>query len=768
MQTLVEESNNPYGVHPDSWRWNPVVDGQDFQRFLEASALPVEAQDYLRMFTPRLLGQSAPPALEGRSTGLVIGKVQSGKTNSFLGLAALASDNGYRIIILLSGTKNILKGQTHRQVIEKLTRGARGWMAIDFDPAIDRSDFETTLLAALSTIARRTLVITILKRTRTSATAPSSGIDRLAELLESSDLRTRLETEPVLIIDDEADEASLDNSANARHQRRPNKPTPTFDAIRRLRDLFRCQFFVQYTATPQANLLVELSDQLSPDFCELLQPGAGYTGAIDFFPTRPVHWVEIPEADLAHMANLSPIPPDSLVDALRAFYVASALEEYLVSGTPVSRSMLVHPERSVEAHVLAHHWVQQVRSRLLESVEEAILRPDGAIARELYDEFEAALLELSSTVVVPRIDVRDLMSLIHGRIQDTQVRLINSQRQLTEPIDWDDTLCWIFVGGDVLQRGFAFQGLTVTWMARSAGTGQVDVLLQRGRFFGYRRDYLQYCRVWLPRALHDEYYALFADHEESLWRSLGEHLARGRRLNDWSRVFWLNPNPALRLCRRSSQWFRLRPQAEWASQRWLPEADSTEDVESAARNGRLLDDFCNSRSDWAQQWRPNPANEAREHLYVEIPLVDVANLFDRYAFFGPDVVELAVIRDAIATMVETQPERAAVLIQMRPRYSDYRGVLTDVPAVRRLQGGRSREGQPYYPGDHEFRAGGRGLPTLDPSRLTVQIHRPALRRGSESLTAPGGYLSDGCPLLAVWIPEDVRHYRREDYNASRG
>jgi hypothetical protein len=760
MQTLIEDANNPYGVHASLWRWNPRTDGADFARFLDASGLPISAQDQLRSFTPRVLGQGAPPTEDGVSTGLVIGKVQSGKTNSFLALSALASDNGYRIIILLSGTKNILKSQTYRQVVNKLSRGARGWRAFNFEPAVDEADFETTLRIALSAISPKTLVIPILKRTRADV-ASSEGIDRLATLLERSALRDQLRRQPVLIVDDEADEASLDNSANARRAGRARRSTPTFEAIRRLRGLFDRHVFIQYTATPQANLLAELSDQLSPDFCELLRPGDGYCGAEEFFPPEPRYWREIPPDDVAAIANRSDTPPASLVAACRLFYVGCAVEDALnPDAGEQTRSMLVHPERQMPSHRLAQAWVQALRNRYLSVVEAAIGDPEGLLAGELYTEIDESLRELSRTVSVEGIRPGDLLFRLYERLQDTQIRLINSQSQLTEDVDWDDTLCWIFVGGDVLQRGFAFQGLTITWLARAPGTGQVDVLMQRGRFFGYRRAYLGFCRVWLPEVLHDDYYALFADHEKALWRSLERHLSDGLPMTSWSRVFWLDPN--LRLCRRTSQWFRLRDQPEWSSQLSVPPREDGAAIRAAARNKQLLDTLRDGTSDWRTGWVPPNGELARSHRYTLIRVEDLEKLAEQYTFFGPDIVDHAVFQDALATLKENDADAVGVLVDMRSGSGTRRSVSGG--RMSQLMQGQSKVDDPshpsYYPGDREFRAGGEGLPDLG-EFITIQIHEPALISSGEVITTTGGYLESGCPLLTVWLPPDVRMYRRQ-------
>jgi hypothetical protein len=701
----------------------------------------------------------------------VIGKVQSGKTNSFLALSALASDNGYRLIIILSGTKNVLRDQTYLQVVSKLTTGARAWRSVSFDPELSEGGFEQELRIALSALEERTLVITILKRTRGGQNA-EEGIDRLASLLERSDLREQISRRPVLIIDDEADEASLDNSAARRRQGRQVPPSPTHVALSRLRSFFRRHLFVQYTATPQANLLVELSDHLSPDFCELLQPGVGYCGAAELFPPEETHYREIPLAELAIVAANSPVPPPSLVSALYQFYVGAALEDYQRDDEelmPPIRSMLVHPERAMSSHSAAMGWVEGICLHLFELLDRACQEPAGLHAESVRQIIGAALLDLRRSVACPDdLDMVRLTALMRERVINTYKRLINSRQQLATVIDWDSAQCWIFVGGDVLQRGFAIQGLTVSWVGRSPGQGQVDVLMQRGRFFGYRRPHLPYCRVWLPELVHEGFYALFAQHEQALWGSLERHLGLGGSLDAWSRRFWLDPNPALRICRRTSQWFRLREHPEWSSQVWFPGESDNVGIADSARNSTLVDQLLSAapRREWRSAYSAT-GEASQSHEYTLVPVAQILEFLNSYSVFSSDEVDLAVARDATTLLSEEGDDELAVLVNMRPNFTGYRrGPTGRVPQLRiaqLLQGrGRFPERPNNYLGDREFRAAGAGIPDVDQELLTVQVHRPAIRLANgQVITDPGGYLSSGCPFIAIFIPDSVRHYRRE-------
>jgi hypothetical protein len=674
-------------------------------------------------------------------------------------------------VIILSGTKNVLRDQTYSQVVSKLSRGVRAWRAISFDPDVDQSEFEPRLKTAMNKLEPRTLIVTILKRTRGPSPQrnASEGIDRLADFIEQSDIRQQISRQPVLIIDDEADEASLDNSANARRAGRGVQVTPTHNAIERLRGLFSRHLFVQYTATPQANLLVELSNELSPDFCELLKPGKGYCGAAEMFPPAERYFREISLADQQTVVAATPEPPSSLVEATHQFYVAAALEDFLAPKGRVAeaRSMLVHPERTVASHQAARRWVQNIRNLLLEMLYKAVEKPEGRHAESVYALIRARLQDLRHTITFDSVDLAEVASLMLMRLEDTSIKMINSQQQLASGVDWEEEACWIFVGGDVLQRGFAIKGLTVSWVARSPGQGQVDVLMQRGRFFGYRANYIDYCRIWLPRLVHDDYYAKFADHEEALWRSLGAHIKTGKPLTSWSRVFWLDPNPDLRLCRRSIQWFRMMQQPEWARQEWIPQETDAAAIEQAATNSLLVSDLLMSvgDSDWDNPW-PYAKTLAQTHKLAWKSVEDMRKFLEAYTFFAEDEVDLSVIRDALAVASSQEPDHRVALLKMRPDYADFvRRQRTGVPKIERLFGGRGkRDGQvDNYPGDSEFHAGGDGMPIWDVPAITLQIHTPRIVRLSDSrhLNGPDEYLRAGCPFIAVYIPDKFRQYRRE-------
>src|SRR5690606_5341635 len=120
-------------------------------------------------------------------------------------------------------------------------------------------------------------------------------------------------------------------------------------------------------------------------------------------------------------------------------------------------------------------------------------------------------------------------------------------RQRTPQIEWRNEYGWILIGGQAMDRGFTVKGLTVTYMPRGIGVGAADTLQQRARFFGYKRDYLGYCRIYLESDALAAFEAYVA-HEEEMRAELQTVRDSGIALTDWKRRFVLSPD--LSPCRR--------------------------------------------------------------------------------------------------------------------------------------------------------------------------------------------------------------------------
>ena len=273
---------------PTEGRWDAKV-GSELTRLLHGE-FPDDspARQSLEQSAIKVLTRCvAPDAQAATNTGLVVGYVQSGKTLSFTSVAAAAHDNGYRLVILVAGSTHILANQSRDRLIRDLdvTGGAltRPWRHFH-NPEAGQADMIRSALEAWTKegYRRKTLLITLLKN--------SARIRKLAAILEtfSSDVLGA-----ALVVDDEADQVSLNNAV------RKGKQSATYVAIRTLRDALPTHSYLQYTATPQANIFIPLIDLLSPDFCEVLEPGPTYVGGQLIFGERGA-------------AIVRNIPPDEL------------------------------------------------------------------------------------------------------------------------------------------------------------------------------------------------------------------------------------------------------------------------------------------------------------------------------------------------------------------------------------------------------------------------------------------------------------------------
>jgi hypothetical protein len=243
---------------PTSNPWSPEI-GDETELLLEQ--FPPDNRQSMRDEAVAVLSRCVPPtAPGGRETGLVVGYVQSGKTMSFTTVSALAQDNRYRMIIVITGTKTNLFHQSTERLLQDLrlpdigrkwkhfaNPNLRGTALRSIESALQRWEDESVPEAD-----RQTVLITVMKNV--------THLNNLIQLLSSLDV----ESVPMLVIDDEADQAGLNTMV------KKGAESSTYQRLLSLRRGLPHHTFLQYTATPQAPLLINIIDALSPSFAEVL------------------------------------------------------------------------------------------------------------------------------------------------------------------------------------------------------------------------------------------------------------------------------------------------------------------------------------------------------------------------------------------------------------------------------------------------------------------------------------------------------------------
>ena len=268
------ETITPQNDMPPGSLWVPLQ-GAEVRNLVAHLDLGRESSERLVSEATGILGKCIPPHVAADSTtGLVLGYVQSGKTMSFTTVAALARDNGYPMVIVITGISNPLLDQSTRRLEQDLRlQDNRKWRLFR-NPKVDDRQSIADVLAAwrdqrLPDHRRKTVLITVLKST--------TNLRNLNRVLQQLDLATT----PVLVIDDEADQAGLNTRAGQGSQ------STTYQRLVTLRQNLPHHAYLQYTATPQAPLLINIIDVLSPRFAELLTPGDDYVGGETFFEQSP-------------------------------------------------------------------------------------------------------------------------------------------------------------------------------------------------------------------------------------------------------------------------------------------------------------------------------------------------------------------------------------------------------------------------------------------------------------------------------------------------
>ncbi|MFL0504202.1 Z1 domain-containing protein [Ureibacillus sp. 179-F W5.1 NHS] len=487
---------------------------------------------------------------DGPIKGLVVGNVQSGKTANMAGLMAMAADNGFNYFIILSGVIENLRQQTSTRLYNDMnTSGVSNlhWHQVDKPslksklPEHDISKFK------LESKSKDRYFTVCLKN--------SSRLNALIKWLYSDKNKTK--QLKVLVIDDEADQASI-NTNNIEEENR----TAINQMIRKLvnnREV-KGMNYIAYTATPYANVLNEVAeDSLYPkDFIVLLEPSEDYIGPKQIFGTEEPEISphidiirDIPEADESIVReiqdkNLHIELPKSLVESIHWFILTVAAMRAIEYKKPIS--MLVHTSFKIAHHENIAKKIEEYLLKFQNSYEE--IKPELQVLyeNESLDFKRSYFLEgmknYSSRDKVPdypkwedveryidrmiRLPKSEFISHIpigeegqpayhkglHLVIDNSKATADNQIVRLIYPKKPVSNIApaFIVIGGNTLSRGLTLEGLTTTYFLRT--TSQADTLMQMARWFGYRKGYEIFPRIWLDRMALERFQFLSQMNEE--------------------------------------------------------------------------------------------------------------------------------------------------------------------------------------------------------------------------------------------------------------
>jgi hypothetical protein len=434
-----------------------------------------------------------PATPEFSSRGLVVGHVQSGKTSNFTAVIAKAADRGYRMFIVLSGVHNALRRQTQTRLIRDVVNlNPTLWHQIttpdhDFVPLPNPASLLSGRDQSLLLVVKKNAVV----------------LRKLKKWLASS--RNHLQNCPALVIDDEADQATIATKTIQ----------PLIDGV--LKSLPRV-CYVGYTATPFANLLADPTsdtDFYPRDFILSLPRDDAYQGPETLFGRLPLDGEDpedvpgglsmirtIPDDEVlqlrptkkAEVADFEPVATRVLRDAVHWFWLATAVRRAR-SGRVQHSSMLVHAHSDTKVHDSYHQPLEALRTRTA-----ALLAADDAEFREeLERQWDDEIQQVSAEELGERpLTFDEVFTLLPEVVADTKV--IMDHYRSTDRLDYESGPATVIaVGGNTLSRGLTLEGLVVSVFVRSSDV--YDTLLQMGRWFGYRPGYTDLPRIYMPEQM---------------------------------------------------------------------------------------------------------------------------------------------------------------------------------------------------------------------------------------------------------------------------
>lgn len=494
-----------------------------------------------------------------QSKGLVVGYVQSGKTANFTGVIAKAIDVGYRLVIVMTGTIELLRSQTQRRIDMEMVGRQNILADLSEDQALESGiDYmddvdwlggkfldlgSTELITEIRRLTQhhldykkqfRTLKVERVEfgqplwkpqnlfRTDARLAVVKKNAAVLRKLVNDIKANKNAFAEiPVLIIDDESDQASVNTVDPAKVRRAQaeggeiKKRRAINEQIAAMLELMPRAQYVGYTATPFANVFVDPADEqgiFPKDFVIGLPRPNGYMGVDDFHDfLEPGSEPVVPSNEHSYVRSLTALDDDE--DGQR-IELAAALDMFVLTGAVKLFRSATQPDLKYRHHTMLVH--QSVRTA--EHSDLAVLvrdlwasggysSPQGK--RRLRDLYDEDVLFVSASRAEPDVppmpsfdDLQRYIAKAIARITEydgNPVIVVNSDRDIDQQqLDFDRHSTWrILIGGAKLSRGFTVEGLTVTYFSRA--TNMNDSLTQMGRWFGFRHGYRDLVRLYIAR-----------------------------------------------------------------------------------------------------------------------------------------------------------------------------------------------------------------------------------------------------------------------------
>lgn len=551
-----------------------------YRKYLEVDEkLPPAVVESIDDTTEEILKRLESPKRKGSwdRRGMVVGNVQSGKTSNYTGLIAKAVDAGYKIVIILAGLNNDLRSQTQKRIdkgfLGRDTRKKESYNqtsskigagllpgfpetpVIAVTSADTNGDFKKNVHKSVTITPGGDPIIAVVKKNVTP-------LNNLLNWFTGTNVSGKIANIPLLLIDDEADNASVDTKATRRigntdidPDAAEQDPTKINGLIRQILNCFAQSAYVGYTATPFANIFIYPMDEenLGEKYGEDLYPRSfivnlhapsNYIGpekVFGLYSDRTASIEEVMPLPLTRKADdylvYFPVKhkkdlivtsiPDSLKRAIYAFILSAAARDIRGQGR-MHHSMLVHVTRFVDVQTQITEILKDFVRQIVLQLEMQTGPQYCALIADLKSIWEEDFVPTTKSVAaslndngITEINWSNIMPRLYSCASKIEVKSVNG-KAADGGLDYDaypNGCTVIAVGGDKLSRGLTLEGLAVSYYGRLSK--MYDTLLQMGRWYGYRNGYADLCRLYTSSQLI-EWYRHIAVANEELRRELDD------------------------------------------------------------------------------------------------------------------------------------------------------------------------------------------------------------------------------------------------------
>lgn len=445
---------------------------------------------------------------------LLVGKVQSGKTSNLEMLSALAFDNGFNFLIIFGG----YDGYLLEQCVSRFSDTFNTDEDSNLFPHLCSTDQD------LSTIIDNPFVDTAIEDERPiiicSMKRPNA-LNKVNDMLKGLD-RTKINA---IIIDDEGDQASLNTDKKHFIDENGNSSgSATYKAICEMKSLLHNPIYYAVTATPEANIFQPDISELIPESVHLIEPANLYTGA-DVFHLNSDNLIQI----------INDVDDDSIQNGILIQSLRNAINYYLISSAILlnrgitTTEMVIHVYREKSGHKQLTTMIDSYIKNIYDSIKNENLEDIKECLNEIKSVYNEKFFAPSVLADNPWND--DLVLLIKKVIKKNVKTIMQNSDGKIDSKQSKAFRYKIYVGGDLLQRGITFKHLICTYFSRWAKKGNIDTNLQRARWFGYRNDYIDLCKVFTTYGIKTEFTNL-ANIENDLWSQFSMAENREISLND--------------------------------------------------------------------------------------------------------------------------------------------------------------------------------------------------------------------------------------------